>query len=695
MLRTKVMSEADRNVTIRQVRKRSNRTKLYGKIRPVCMLFAFVLGGCNTLSGDSGFDGLFSEQNPELSGDPTAQAGVDYTIEVRGLGIGDTPGETVENARMLEIVKTQARVFKLQDNPPPSVALLKRRASSDIALVERALKSEGYYEGTAVITVDNDKKTNPRNEELTKEQDRLNTFGNTADNNEQSAPIFADIADPVSTPVVNIFVRKGPRYSLARQQVDIATEVDPGIEEQVREAAAVNVGGPAQGLAVVEAEQAALGALNKEGRPYASKGERRAEANFDFDTLDIITKLDPGPLTIYGETQISGLRDVEEAYIRDFITWKKGEQVSRATLRDVQRALSGTRLFDSVTVEIPATPPADLAAGEVFTAPVTITAEESKHRTIGGGLSFSTTDGAGINLKWDHRNLRGQNEQLTLEADVDQESQSAGVTYTKPRFDEKDRDLIGSFSAFREETDAFDIIGLETSIGLKEKFSEHLKGSIGLGLEASQTEQNGQTLDSYLVGIPVTLTYDNSDNLLDPTEGIRAAALIAPWAGLFDEEETGFVIVDLNGSTYIPFDRDRNYVLAVRGRTAAVFAESLDRVPANRRLYSGGGGSVRAFENQSVGPLGSNDDPTGGLTAAEIGIDLRLRRGAFGVVPFFDAGVVSEELFSDYDRIRYGAGLGLRYFSPVGPIRLDVAIPLNRRSRDRSFQFYISIGQAF
>jgi len=390
-----------------------------------------------------------------------------------------------------------------------------------------------------------------------------------------------------------------------------------------------------------------------------------------------------------------GLREVERAYIRDFITWTKGEPISRGVLRDAQRELAGTQLFDSITVEIPAAPPEDLPEGETYFAPILITAEEGKHRTVSGGLSYSTVDGAGVTAKWEHRNLFGQNEQFTAEADIDQRRQSAGVTYIKPRYSKPNRDLIASFEVFHEEDDAFDVTGATGLVGIEEQFTDKLKGTIGVGFEAAQTKESGETRESYLIGLPMTLTYDDSNSLLDPTEGIRASAAVAPWAGLFDKEEAGFVIVDLNGSTYIPFDRDKNYVLALRARTAAVFAESKDQVPANRRLYSGGGGSVRGFENRYVGPLDDDGSPAGGLTAGELGAELRVRFGSFGVVPFVDAGIVGEELFSEFDTVRYGAGLGLRYYSPVGPIRLDVAVPFKTRERDPAFQFYISIGQAF
>ncbi len=663
------------------------------------MLCTVLVGisACSTLKEAPGINQLFGEEDPILGADPTAVAGIDYEIAVQGLGVGDTPDETAENLRVLEIVKGQARVYKLQDKPPPSIALLKRRAAADIDLVERALKSEGYYEGSAVISVDAEAKSIPGAEidgETTNAEIKAQTLADEI-NDEEPEPIFGDIADPDTPPVVNIFVRKGPRYSLARQLTPIEPDVAPDVAERVRTAAAKNVGGPAQGVAVVDAEQAALGELNKIGRPYAKKGKRRARANFDYDTLEVATPLIPGPFTVYGDTTVTGLTTVEEAYIRDFITWQRGEPVSRGTLRDAQRALSSTRLFDSITVEIPSEPPTDLAEGETFYAPIMIAAEEGKHRTISGGVSYSTTDGPGVTAKWEHRNLRGQNEQLTLEADVDLVRQSIGASFVKPRYGKPNRDLIAGIEVFHEDDDAFEIFGTTATLGFEEQLTPNLAATLGLGLEAARTKEDNQTRDSYLFGIPATLTYDKTDSLLDPTEGVRASAGVAPWGGVFDGEETGFVVVDLNGSTYLPFDRKHLYVLALRARAATVFAESRDRVPANRRLYAGGGGSVRGYENQAVGPLDSDDDPLGGLSAAEFAAEMRLRFGNIGVVPFVDAGLVSEEVFSGFDQLRYGAGLGLRYYSPVGPIRVDVAVPLNKRDRDPNFQFYISIGQAF
>ena len=216
-------------------------------------------------------------------------------------------------------------------------------------------------------------------------------------------------------------------------------------------------------------------------------------------------------------------------------------------------------------------------------------------------------------------------------------------------------------------------------------------------MEAALTDDEGEEETSYLFGLPVFALYDDSDDLLDPTGGVRARIGATPFTGLFDNRETAFLVLDGTASTYWSLDDDSRVVLAVRGRLGSILGVERDRIPPQRRLYAGGGGSVRGYENRFIGPLDDSDDPEGGRSVIEAGIEMRMKVSEnIGVVPFLDAGSVATEPFPDFgDGVQLAAGLGFRYFTPVGPLRLDVAVPLNPRDADDSFQFYISIGQAF
>ena len=631
--------------------------------------------GINLLIGD--------DDAPVFGLDPTEDAGIDYEIAITGLGVGETPEETAENQRIKAILEGATRLYRLQDKPPPDLALLKRRAAADTDIVERALKSEGYYEGEATIVVTTNDVATPSPETTTQ------TTQGTADPETASQ-------EAIGTPVVKIAVRKGPRYALARQLATFTTPVDPAIEQDVQNAISENVGGPAQGRAVVNGEIEAASILGRSGYPYVDKGKRRAEANFDFNTLDVRTPFAPGPLTTYGPVTFEGLKTVERKYVESFVAWQRGAPVSRPEIAAVQRELASTQLFDAVSITLPEEPPEGWEATGRFEAPVRIVFEESKHKKATASLNFSTIDGPGGIVTWENRNLFGQNETLQTVLDISLEEQRARVDYRKPRWTKNRRDLIAALELFREDRDAFESIGANGSVGIEERLRDWLTATIGVGFEVAQiTENDGEERNSFLIGIPGSLVYDRTDDLLNPTEGVRVTARATPWIGAFDEDFVSFGETDIEASTYISLDRDAKYIFAIRGRVAQVLSDDADSVPANRRVYSGGGGSVRAYSTQFVNDLDSTGSPSGALGVVEGSLEMRIRFGNFGVVPFVDAGIVSNEFFDDYGTLRWGPGLGVRYFSPVGPIRLDVAVPIDPRDEDDAFQFYLSIGQAF
>jgi len=656
----------------------------------ILLALAVSVGACSSLPSSirnaPGIDRLLGDEEPQLGIDPTAGAGIDYDIDIRGLGIAETADETAENARIRDILEGATRLYRLQDKPPPNIALLKRRAASDVSIVERALKSEGYYEGEATITVVSDEAPAATSVPLAGE----------GDIEQAPATVATASAEVVGTPVVVVAVRKGPRYALARQLATFTTPIDPILEQTVQDAMSANVGGPAQGRAVVDGEVEAASILGRSGYPYVDRGDRRAEANFDYDTLDIRTPYAPGPLTTYGDVSFEGLETVERKYVESFVTWERGAPVSRPEIAQVQRDLSATRLFDAVSIVLPDAPPEGWKETGRFEAPVRIVFEESKHRKATAALNFSTVDGPGALLTWENRNLFGQNETIQTVLDVSVEEQRARIDYRKPRWVKARRDLIAALELFREDRDAFESIGANGSVGIETRLRDWLTATVGVGFEVARiTEADGEERDSFLIGVPGSLLYDRTDDLLNPTEGVRITASAAPWAGLFDDEPTAFLETDVEASTYISLDRDARYIFAVRGRVAQIFADDANNIPANRRVYSGGGGSVRAYSTQYVNDLDADGDPVGALGVVEGSVELRIRYGNFGIVPFVDAGMVTNKFGQEFGQLRWGPGIGVRYFSPVGPIRLDVAVPLETRDEDDAFQFYLSIGQAF
>ncbi|MEL6317389.1 MAG: outer membrane protein assembly factor, partial [Pseudomonadota bacterium] len=267
----------------------------------------------------------------------------------------------------------------------------------------------------------------------------------------------------------------------------------------------------------------------------------------------------------------------------------------------------------------------------------------------------------------------------------------------KPGFRRPERDLTAGLALRRLEDEAFDEVGATARLGVERRLGPHWRAGLGWLVEITRLEDVGGEDTVELTGAPAFARYDSSDDPLDPTEGARLRLAATPIYARIDQEAAPFLTLDATAARYWALDEARRFVLASRLRAAAIWADEIEDVPLNRRLYSGGGGSVRGFEERFVGPLDAAGDPDGGRSALEAALELRAPvYGDLGAALFVDAGSVSEAIAPDFaEGVQVGAGLGLRYRSPVGPIRVDLATPLNPRPEDDRFEIYFSIGQAF
>ena len=434
--------------------------------------------------------------------------------------------------------------------------------------------------------------------------------------------------------------------------------------------------------------------MQRSGFPYAERGRRRAVADLEAATLEIDTSIATGPAATFGDLQFEGLEAVRARYLRTYVPWSEGETFDLSKLRAYQQALIATDLFETVSVKPPAESPN--APGPV-SLPVTIEASERPFRTVSAGARFSTDEGPSLTGGFQHRNLWGENETLTVEAELGVPLQRFAVGYREPQYLRPGQDLIGSFAIKREEDDAFDDLTATARLGLERRLSRRWTVGVGGLLEASFINDTGGDAEAYLAGIPGFARYDRTDDPLDPTKGERLLLELTPYAGVFDGDFAGFVTADAVGSAYYDILGDKAYVLAGRARLGTILAEDIGKVPQTQRLYSGGGGSVRGYAQRFIGPLDAQNDPEGGLSAVELGAELRARLyGDLGGTLFLEAGSVSQQSWPDFDDgVQLAGGVGFRYYSPAGPIRVDVALPLNPRDADDAFQFYFSIGQAF
>ncbi len=282
------------------------------------------------------------------------------------------------------------------------------------------------------------------------------------------------------------------------------------------------------------------------------------------------------------------------------------------------------------------------------------------------------------------------------------QEQSLGAILRRNNYKARDRVLTGQVVFSHLDQNAYEARSITLGAGLERQtniiWQKKWTWSYGVELVASKEEDTVKATGAprsrqYLIGaLPSSLSYDGSDDLLNPTRGYRLAARVSPEASL-QGSAFGYVKAQIDGSSYLPIGAKT--VVAGRVRFGSIIGAAAERIAPTRRFYAGGGGSVRGYGYQKIGPVDINGDPAGGRSLAEFSIEARVRFGDFGVVPFIDGGNLYSARLPTFSNLRYGAGIGVRYYTSFGPIRVDVGTPLNRRPGDSRVAVYVSLGQAF
>ncbi len=597
-----------------------------------------TLAGCGSAPSP---DGPPAEDAVQPS---SAASAINYEVEL----VGDL------NDDLRSLLEDSSQLIRLQPRPPAGLSGLRRRVKDDLERLAKALRSEGYYDHSLT-----DQMSGPGTE-----------------------------AEPVE---VTIAVEPGPRYTLGSYQVTYQGLVPNLGGLDAEKDLGLVTGAPAESAAIAEAEKRLLRRHANSGYPFAKVKDDRFVIDRASRTLNGAVALDVGPRVAFGPLRIAGLELVEEAYLRRLIAWRQGALYDPRVLEKAREALSKTGLFTAVIFK-----PAETAdaAGQV---PVTLELAERPRRSLGFGAGFSTDETFDVDVFWEHRNWSGEGENLRLEARATEVRQEASVRFAKPNFRKLGQTLITSTTGRHEDSDAFNGWSITQFIGAERVLAPGLTFTSGPVFEVSRIDDQQETDSFALVGFSMDLTYDSRDDPLDPSEGWHLGIKSAPFVGVF-MESTQFWSNEATAATYYSLDAEGWIVLAGRATLGTIVGDSDQGIPANRRFYAGGAGSVRGYEFRTVGPLDAEDDPLGGRSIAVVNLETRIRvTEQFGIVPFLDGGQVYEDPWIDLgEELLWAGGLGLRYFSPIGPLRLDVALPINGRDGvDDDFEFYISIGQAF
>ncbi|MBU4525102.1 MAG: BamA/TamA family outer membrane protein [Desulfomicrobium sp.] len=564
-------------------------------------------------------------------------AAIEYVVEIPALPDGLTP-----------LLSSVSDSVGLKNNPPDSPGLLRRRMAGDIETFVDALKARGYFK----------------------------------------AEVAGEVDTTVTPQTVRFMIEPGPRFVFDRPRLILKPD-DPMLQDRLRDTlGSLKSGDKYSSSTILDVETALLERLKEQGRPSPATLERKVVADHATERVEVEFTISPGPAATFGATEILGLEDVSEEAVNPELAWKNGTPYDRRQVDKTREQLIRTGLFRSVRIDM------DHADGS-DTVNMRISLLEAPHRSVRAGLWFFSDLGLGVTAGWTHRNILGAGQELRLDTEVSENLQRANSELILPRMWHPRQNLGLSAQYVHDLTDSYEATNLSLSAIARRPVSDVQVG-YGLAYRLSEVDKDDSRRFN-LFSVPLLAEYSNADHLLDPSSGIALTSRIEPFTDI-GNRETSFVLWSLTGRHYLPLNRDKTMVLATRGRYSLLAGSSRESIPEDMLLYAGGGGSVRGYAHQYAGELDEDDDPLGGVSAVDFSAELRFRiNREYGFVLFADGGgAFSGRNPSEREEYFWGVGTGLRYFTPIGPIRLDVAVPLDRRSGvDDLFQVYVSLGQAF
>jgi len=569
---------------------------------------------------------------------------VPYSVEFQGIDDSGLKKKLQQTSTTAQNTKT----------PPASLGLLRRRAQNDLNRMTEVLQAQGYFDARIDFRIEKTEADKP-----------------------------AQVLFAVST---------GPEYTIRKVDLGFPDSTSlPPEHLPNRQDLGLPPETTANADAIRQGRSMLQSSLISQGYPLAQTDSPAVYVHPEDKCVDVVYPVRPGPRARYGPVQIQGLKNVKANYVRSKIPWDQGDIYNPQDVRRLQNDLLETGLFNLVQVDHAN------SLNDTSRLPMTITVQEVDHKRISLRLGYETDIGPKGGVSWEHNNLQGEGKDLLLQLEASGIRQELEGRYSQERFWEQNLDLVLSASVFREDSEAFMTTGGKVSAHLEQQTTNHLRLGGGLGYKGSRVEDTKGQEVFHQFSLPAFAIWDTRDDPLDPSQGTNVNMRITPMLGLLGEE---FSLLKSSLSTRWYTDllpHKGRAILALRGKLGIINASSTEEVPADERWYAGGGGSIRGYPYQEVGPY-RDGDPFGGRSVLETSAELRWKwSDKIGSVAFVDAGNTFDSTWPDPgEKMFWGAGLGMRYYTGIGPLRLDLAFPLTSDEHiDDSFQIYISLGQAF
>lgn len=581
---------------------------------------------------------------------PAAAAVVDlvrYAYRVTGI---DGVADTLFRQRFDALSTLKAHVAD-----PSNAAQVDRRAREDSALLITLLRGAGYYD----------------------------------------ARVATSVVVEAGKPVVTLAVEPGKRYTFGDVSV-------PGLDDTGPEAAALRRAFGVGAADPVDADKIAGGAaelrtqLAERGFPFATVADPTVVVDHATGRAALTADVVPGGARVFGQITTPPNKLFDARHIQSIARFRPGQPYNATALDDLRRTLIQTGIVASANVQ----PVEGRAPG---TVDIAVALQAAPPRTIAGAIGYGTGEGVRAEVSWTNRSQFPPEGGLTLRAVLGEQEQAAAVVFRRNNFGRRDRVLTGQLSATNLNRVAFQATTFSLSGSLEQQttifFQKQWTWSVGAELAASDERDvivatgAPRRRTFFIAALPTSLSYDGSDDLLNPANGFRLGVRVSPELSL-QGSAFGYARVQLDASAYRAVSS--RVVLAGRLRLGTILGAPRDAIAPSRRFYAGGGASVRGYGFQAIGPRDPNNDPIGGRSLAEFSLEARIKAfGPFGLVPFFDAGNIYTSELPGFGGLEYGAGLGVRYYSSFGPIRIDVGTPITPQAGDARVAVYVSLGQAF
>lgn len=584
-----------------------------------------------------------------------------YTVQVNGLSDADDSTDV----DLADLFGDLSALYG-GDGKADNAAMIRARLSADGELMQRILASEGYYDAVVDTRIDR---------------------GAREEGQERRRRSITAVID----------VKPGKRYTLA----DIIINADPTIPPNlIADNFPLSVGEPIVAQRIQGAEAAIALKLPQEGYPFAKVGQR--DILLDGATGDGVYTLpvDIGKRSRFGGIETTGDLAFDAEHVEVLARFKRGDLYDSRMVDDLRQALVATGLFATVAAE--PQPTGENAGDDTEYVTMLVTQQAGPPRTLAASAGYGTGEGIRLEGSWTHRNLLPPEGALTFRGVLGTQELGIGATLRRSNAGRRDRTLELVTEVTRSTYDAFNAItgrvGARVSYDSTPIWQKKFTYAYGVELIATREDDydfatGERSYDFYtILGLTGQVGMDRTDSLLDPTKGFRITSLIQP-EGSLAGRFSPYARLRTDVSGYYPVTD--SIVLAGRVRVGSIVGAARERLAPSRRFYAGGGGSVRGFGYQELGPKDPNNDPIGGRSVNEMAVEARYRFGNFGVVGFVDAGQVYRSSAPTFQNLRFGAGIGARYYTNFGPMRFDIATPIGRKPGEARVSVYVSIGQAF